>query len=49
VRKAIFSTEERRRLVKEAREYLALRAKRKKFVQDQKQQAKEASYASTGD
>jgi radical SAM superfamily enzyme YgiQ (UPF0313 family) len=32
VRKAIFNGEERRRLYKEAREYLALRAKRKKFV-----------------
>lgn len=32
VRKAIFNGEERRRLHKEAREYLALRAKRKKFV-----------------
>jgi hypothetical protein len=34
VRKAIFNGEERRRLHKEAREYLALRAKRKKFVAD---------------
>jgi radical SAM superfamily enzyme YgiQ (UPF0313 family) len=46
VKKAIFNTDERRRLVKEAREYLALRKKRKKFVADQKSQA---SYASTGD
>jgi hopanoid biosynthesis associated radical SAM protein HpnJ len=36
VRKAIFNTDERRRLTKEAREYLALRAKRKKFVRDQR-------------
>jgi hopanoid biosynthesis associated radical SAM protein HpnJ len=48
VKKAIFSTDERRRLVKEAREYLALRAKRKQFVREQKEQ-KEATYASTGD
>lgn len=32
VRKAIFNNAERRRLYKEAREYLALRAKRKKYV-----------------
>jgi radical SAM superfamily enzyme YgiQ (UPF0313 family) len=37
VRKAIFNGAERRRLTKEAREYLALRAKRKKFVLDQRQ------------
>jgi hopanoid biosynthesis associated radical SAM protein HpnJ len=37
VRKAIFNNEERRRLYKEAREYLALRSKRKKFVADQRQ------------
>jgi hopanoid biosynthesis associated radical SAM protein HpnJ len=32
VRKAIFDTSERKRLSKEAREYMALRSKRKKFV-----------------
>jgi len=32
VRKAIFNSSERRRLTKEAREYMALRSKRKKFV-----------------
>jgi len=32
VRKAILNTEDRRRLYKEAREYLALRSKRKQFV-----------------
>jgi hopanoid biosynthesis associated radical SAM protein HpnJ len=32
VRKAIFDSSERRRLAKEAREYMALRSKRKKFV-----------------
>ena len=36
VRKAIFNGDERRRLYKEAREYLALRAKRKKFVAEQR-------------
>jgi hopanoid biosynthesis associated radical SAM protein HpnJ len=36
VRKAIFNNEERRRLYKEAREYLSLRAKRKRFVKEQK-------------
>lgn len=36
VRKAIFNGEERKRLHKEAREYLALRSKRKKFVKEHK-------------
>src|SRR5258706_7905480 len=36
VRKAIFKSAERRRLAKEAREYLALRSKRKPFVRDQR-------------
>ena len=36
VRKAIFNNDERQRLTKEAREYMALRSKRKKFVADQK-------------
>jgi len=36
VRKAIFDSHERRRLAKEAREYLALRSKRKRFVSEQR-------------
>src|SRR5258708_10600978 len=36
VKKAIFNSDERHRLTKEAREYMALRSKRKKFVADQK-------------
>ena len=36
VRKAIFDNSERKRLYKEAREYLSLRAKRKKYVADMK-------------
>ena len=39
VRKAIFHRDERKRLYKEAREYLALRSKRKKFVEDEKKGA----------
>ena len=39
VSKAMFDRSERRRLYKEAREYLILRSKRKKFVEEQKQQA----------
>ena len=39
VRKAMFNSSERKRLYKEAREYLALRNKRKKFVKEQKQDA----------
>jgi hopanoid biosynthesis associated radical SAM protein HpnJ len=38
VRKAIFNGAERKRLYKEAREYLALRSKRKQFVKENKQQ-----------
>lgn len=36
VRKAIFNNDERKRLYKEAREYMALRAKRKQFVKEQR-------------
>jgi len=43
-RKAIFNSEERKRLAKEAREYLSLRSKRKKFVAQHRQTA-----ASPGD
>lgn len=39
VRGAIFNNKERKRLYKEAREYMALRGKRKQFVKDQKQAA----------
>jgi hopanoid biosynthesis associated radical SAM protein HpnJ len=38
VRKAIFDGAERKRLLKEGREYLALRSKRKQFVAEQRQQ-----------
>jgi hypothetical protein len=48
VRKAMFNGEERRRLTKEAREYMALRSKRKKFVAEQKT-AKPVAAASSGD
>jgi hopanoid biosynthesis associated radical SAM protein HpnJ len=47
VRKAIFNTKERRRLTKEAREYMALRTKRKKYIADQRQAA--APSAVSGD
>jgi len=39
VRKAIFNSAERRRLYKEAREYMALRSKRKRFVSSQREAA----------
>ena len=45
VRKAIFNGEERRRLTKEAREYLSLRSKRKRFISDQREAATAASSA----
>jgi hopanoid biosynthesis associated radical SAM protein HpnJ len=43
VRKAIFNSTERKRLTKEAREYMALRAKRKKFVTDTRRAAVSAN------
>ncbi len=50
VRKAIFDGDERRRLTKEAREYMALRAKRRKFVSDHQAAAKTApATAGSGD
>ena len=36
VRKAMFNGSERKRLYKEAREYLSLRSKRKKYVKEQR-------------
>ncbi len=45
VRKAIFNGEERRRLAKEAREYMTLRSKRKKFISEQREAATAASSA----
>ena len=39
VRKAIFNNAERKRLYKEAREYLALRSKRKKYVATRREAA----------
>jgi radical SAM superfamily enzyme YgiQ (UPF0313 family) len=38
VRKVIFNPHDRRRLTKEAKEYMALRARRRKFISDQRQQ-----------
>jgi len=49
VRKAVFNGEERRRLTKEAREYLALRSKRKKFVSAEKAAAKPSPAPASGD
>jgi len=46
VRKAIFDSAERKRLSKEAREYMALRSKRKKFVASER---KALAAASSGD
>ena len=40
VRKAIFDNSERKRLYKEAREYMSLRSKRKKYVEDMRSGAK---------
>jgi hopanoid biosynthesis associated radical SAM protein HpnJ len=49
ISKAIFDGDERRRLFKEAREYLTLRSKRKQFVKEQKQQKDAPPVLSTGD
>jgi hypothetical protein len=49
VKKAIFNSEERTRLTKEAREYMALRSKRKKFVADQKAGKPAPVAANSGD
>ena len=43
VRKAIFDNHERRRLYKEAREYMALRTKRKQYIKEQKDQKAQAA------
>jgi hopanoid biosynthesis associated radical SAM protein HpnJ len=48
VRKVIFNSHDRKRLAKEAREYMALRARRKKFISEQRQQHATAS-ANAGD
>ena len=45
VRKAIFDGDERRRLAKEAREYLSLRSKRRRFINEQREAATAASSA----
>jgi radical SAM superfamily enzyme YgiQ (UPF0313 family) len=37
VRKVIFNSHDRKRLMKEAREYMSLRARRKKFISEQRQ------------
>jgi hypothetical protein len=49
IRNAMFDNAERRRLYKEAREYLSLRAKRKRFVKDEKQQKEREAVLSAGD
>ncbi len=49
VRKAIFHGDERRRLYKEATEYLSLRAKRKKFVKDHKTAAAAVALAASAE
>jgi hopanoid biosynthesis associated radical SAM protein HpnJ len=47
--KAIFNDADRKRLYKEAREYLALRSKRKQFVSEQKSRKQETAVLSAGD
>ena len=50
VRKALFDNNDRRRLYKEAKEYLALRSKRKQYVKDQsRQKEQQPPVLSTGD
>ena len=47
--KAIFDNSERKRLYKEAREYLALRRKRKLYVKEQAGQKERPAVLSAGD
>ncbi len=49
VRKVIFNSHDRKRLTKEAREYMALRKRRKKFISEQRQQHPTAVSANAGD
>ncbi|MBA0087181.1 MAG: hypothetical protein HRJ53_19530 [Acidobacteria bacterium Pan2503] len=49
VKKAMFDRQDRKRLYKEAREYLALRSKRKKFVAATKNARQSATAAVSGD
>jgi hopanoid biosynthesis associated radical SAM protein HpnJ len=49
VRKVIFNSHDRKRLMKEAREYMSLRKRRKKFIADQREQHQTAVSAHAGD
>ncbi len=49
VSKALFNSNDRRRLYKEAREYLALRSKRKQFVKSEKLEKQQPTVMSLGD
>jgi hopanoid biosynthesis associated radical SAM protein HpnJ len=49
IKNAMFNGEDRRRLYKEAREYLALRSKRKQYVKDQNDEKDRAAVLSAGD
>ena len=49
VRKAIVRTAMRKRLYKEAREYLALRSKRKKFISEQRAANNAAALSEAGE
>jgi len=49
VSKAIFNSHDRKRLAKEAKEYMALRRKRRKFVADHRQATATAAAAHAGD
>ncbi len=45
VSKALFNSHDRKRLTKEAKEYMALRAKRKRFISDHRQASSAAAPA----
>jgi hypothetical protein len=47
--KALFNNNDRKRLYKEAREYLGLRSKRKKFVRESREQKEREAVLTTGD
>ena len=48
VRKAVFNGEERKRLYKEAKSFMKLRAQRKKYVANRRQEPTTAATASAG-
>jgi hypothetical protein len=49
VRKVIFNSHDRKRLMKEAREYMSLRKRRREFIEKQRNQHQATASAHAGD